>query len=357
MARAPKYPSHGLLREELNRRVDAYFVDNQLAKTGGWRFLFKALTFLAWFLLSYVALMFWAQSWWLVGLCAISLGLAQAGIGFSVMHDGGHGAAFKQRWASRLAAYSLDFIGGSSELWVFKHNVLHHQYPNVDGIDHDIIVEPWLRLTPSQKHHGFHRAQHLYFPLAYAALAMKWLLHDDFRTLIKRRLGSMKTPPIRRGKIAEILAWKLFAMGWALALPIALHGVVWTLVVFVLWAAVSGITLASVFQLAHSVESTEITPLPPDGERLGRTWAQQQLASTMNFAPNNPIVTWYVGGLNFQIEHHLFPRISHVHYPAIAPIVREVCAELDVPYHTRDTVWQAMRSHTRHLRALGRAQA
>ena len=353
MLRPPKYPRHGELREVLNESVEAYFVDNQLSKTGGWRFLRKSLLLAAWFALSYVAMLFWAEAWWLVGLCAVSLGLAHAGIGFSIMHDGGHGAVSRYRWANKLAAASLDFIGGSSRLWAFKHNVIHHQYPNVDGVDHDIIVEPWLRLTETQTRRRMHRGQFVYFPLAYAFLTAKWLLHDDFRTLMTNRLGAIQRPPIRRRQIAAIIGWKLWALGWIFALPIAVHGVAWTAAVFVVWAAVSGIALATVFQLAHAVDQTEIAALPEEGARLERTWAEQQLASTVDFAHGNPIVTWYVGGLNYQIEHHLFPRISHVHYPAIAPIVREVCAELGVPYRVNPSMWAALKSHVRHLRVLG----
>lgn len=353
MSRIPKYPRHGAFREELNGSVEAYFRDNGLSKTGGGPLLAKSAVIMSWFCCSYAAMVFWAGPWWQVGLCATSLGLALAGIGFSIMHDGGHGVSSKRKWVSRLAAYSLDFVGGSSHLWTFKHNVVHHQFPNVDGVDNDIVAEPWLRMTTTQRRRAHHRAQHIYFPLAYALLTAKWMLYDDFRALLTRRMGDLQRPRVPARKIAEILAWKLFVLGWAFALPIALHGVAWTLLAFVVWSGVSGIALATVFQLAHTVDRTEITQPPPAGERSERTWAHQQVASTANFAPSNRIVTWYVGGLNFQVEHHLFPRISHVHYPALAPIVERVCVAHGMPYHTQKSVWAALASHRRHLRALG----
>lgn len=355
MNRPPKYPRHGDLREALNQRVEAYFAENQLSPTGGRRLLGKSLIILTWLIASYLGMVFWADAWWAIGLCAVSFGLAQAGVGFAIMHDGGHGAASRRPWVSKLAALSLDFVGGSSHLWAFKHNVIHHQYPNVDGVDHDIVVQPWLRLTESQRRRPMHRGQHIYFPLAYAFLSAKWLLHDDFRTLLHNRLGTLQRPPLRWTHIASIVGWKLWAFGWAFVVPIAVHGVAWTAAVFVVWAAVSGIALATVFQLAHAVDETEIEPTPAPGERLSRPWAEQQLASTMDFAHGNALVTWYVGGLNYQIEHHLFPKISHVHYPAIAPIVRQVCAEHGVPYRVRPSMWSALKSHTRHLRLLGQA--
>ena len=341
----------------MNRRVDEYFTRNNLNKTGDWRLLSKAVVMFAWFWGSYAAMVFWAESWWLIALAAVSLGLAQAGIGFSVMHDGGHGASSRRRWLTRLAARSLDMIGGSSHLWAFKHNVIHHQYPNVDGVDHDIIVRPWLRMAESQERLSFHSKQHVYFPLAYAFLSGKWLLHDDFRTLITRRLGHVDLPPLKTRTVIEIVLWKIFALGWALVLPIALHGVGFALATFVIWASVSGVVLATVFQLAHCVDDAVLTDVPDQGERMPNSWARQQLATTVDFAPNNPFITWYVGGLNFQIEHHLFPKISHVHYPKIAPIVRQVCEEFGVRHHTQPSMRVALASHIRHLKELGQPPA
>jgi linoleoyl-CoA desaturase len=350
----PKYPKHGPMRAALNRQVAAYFEGRNGSRSGGVQLLFKALIMLAWFWASYFAMLLWAGPWWQVLPCAVSLGLAVAGIGFSVMHDGGHGASSRRPWLNRLAARAADMVGASSHVWAFKHNVIHHQYPNVDGVDDDLEAGVWLRLAESQPHRRFHRWQHVYFPLAYAFLMAKWLLFDDFRALLTWRLGSIPVPKLKPAQVVETLAWKAFALGWALVLPIAVHGPAWALATFAIWTSVAGVVLSMVFQLAHCVEEAEITPLPPEGARISRSWAQQQLATTADFAPRNRLLTWYLGGLNFQIEHHLFPRISHVHYPKIAPIVQAVSAEFGEPYHVQPTLFAAIASHTSHLRQLGR---
>ena len=357
MIRPPKYPRHGRLREDLNQRVEAYFAETGKSTTGGWRLLLKSLILLSWFVCSYIGAVFIAETWWGALLWMGSFALAHAGIGFCVMHDGGHGASSKNPVINKLAAYSLDLIGGSSHLWAFKHNVIHHQYPNVDGVDHDIVAQPWLRMTDTQVCRWYHRHQYIYFPLAYAFLTGKWLLHDDFKSILTGKLGTVRRPPLPRRKIAEILLWKLWAVAWVFAIPLVVHGIAWTAAFFVIWAAISGIALATVFQLAHMVDCTEITPLPAEGDRLPRTWAEQQLATTMNFAPSNKLVGWYVGGLNYQIEHHLFPKISHVHYPAIAPIVEQVCREHGVKYRSHPTTLKALRCHIHQLRELGRGPA
>lgn len=356
IARTPKYAKHGAFRAELNRRVNAYFEDNNLSKKGGFWLFLKAVIILGWFWLSYVAMVFWAEPYWMVALCAMSLAFALSGIGFSIMHDGGHGSSSERPWLNRVAAHTLDMVGGSSHLWAFKHNVIHHQFPNVDGIDHDIIAEPFLRMADSQTYRPHYRWQWVYFPLAYMFLSGKWMVFDDFKTMLRGQLGHMRTPTIPLKKKIEIVVWKLVTYTWAFVIPFIVHGVVWTLITFVIWASISGVVLAMVFQLAHCLDTAVLTPRPEQGNRLDTTWAQQQLATTVDFAPNNPLVTWYVGGLNFQIEHHLFPRISHVHYPKIAPIVREVCEQFGVPHRTNPTLRDALASHIRHLRRLGEPQ-
>lgn len=347
----PKYPKHGDLRRALVARVDRYFEETGKSKSGGLRLFGKAMVFLAWFFASYAAMLLAPNLGW-AALAAVSFGLALAGIGFSVMHDGGHGASSRSKFWNGLAARGLDLIGGSSALWHFKHNVIHHQFPNVMDVDDDIAAEPWLRMGNHTEHRWFHRAQHLYFPLAYGFLSGKWLVYDDFNSLLSRRMGKLEAPKPKPRVVAEILAWKTFNFGWAFVLPTLLHGWLFTLVTFVVWAGVSGFVLAIVFQLAHCVEEAEFTALPAKGERLPDTWALRQLKTTIDFAPRNPFLTWYLGGLNFQVEHHLFQTISHVHYPALYPLVKEVCEEFGAPHHTR-TFFGAIRSHVRHLYRMG----
>ncbi|MHC4832015.1 MAG: fatty acid desaturase family protein [Planctomycetota bacterium] len=331
MSAPPKYPKHGSLRSDLNQAVDAYFADQGRARTGDARLLVKAIVIVAWAVASYVGMVFLAAAWWQVALCAVSLGFAVAGIGFSVMHDGGHGASSKRSLVNKIAARTNDMVGASSHAWAFKHNVIHHLYPNVEGVDDDIEAEPFLRMAQSQPRRWFHRWQHLYFPLAYAFLLLKWHFVDDFKVAITRRLGTVAVPALKKTQLAEMLAWKVFAFGWIFALPIAVHGVLWAVGTYLLWAGLSGVVLAIVFQLAHCVEEATFTAPPAGGERLEHTWAGQQLATTANFAPNNRLLTWYVGGLNHQIEHHLFPHMSHVH----------------------STFHGALSSHRRHLKRMG----
>jgi len=351
-----KFPPHSPLRAEINRRVDDYFVDSGLSRKGDWTLGTKAGLIVTWYWTSYALVMFWAGTWWEVALCATSLGLAMAGIGFAVMHDGNHGASSKRSFWNGLAAYALDMVGGSSYVWGFKHNVIHHQFTNIESVDDDLEAQPFLRMTPVQKRYWYHRFQHIYVWLAYAFLPPKWHLYDDFACQLKGRIGSQSMPRARGWNLFGLIAGKVFALSSMFVVPLLFHPVWAVLAVYAFTSAVVGITLSTVFQLAHCVEGAEFHPHPGGGEKVRQSWVEHQLATTLDFAPDNRLLSTYLGGLNFQIEHHLFPRVSHVHYPALHRIVREVCEEHGVPHRTNPTFSAALRAHLRHLRSMGRPE-
>jgi linoleoyl-CoA desaturase len=334
--------------------VDGYFAETGLSTGGGVALWRKAAVILLWLATSYVLAMVWADAWWQAGLCAISMGLAVAGVGFNIQHDGGHEAA-GGRAGNRLAAWTLDLIGGSSFVWHTKHAIVHHSFTNVEGVDDDIDAAPFLRLAPSQRRRWYHRFQHLYAWPLFGFLPPKWALWDDFKALAKGKVGQHPLPRPRKRDLTILFAGKVLFLGWAVALPLVTgHSAGAVLAVYAVAALTAGICLSVVFQLAHCIEEADFV-VPQAGNRIDASWCEHQLATTADFAPRNRFLTWYLGGLNFQVEHHLFPRISHVHYPALAPIVAEVCREHGVRHRTHERFWPAVASHVRHLRKLGRS--
>lgn len=303
---------------------------------------------------SYVLLVFWAASWFSAVPLIVMLALGVAGIGFDIQHDGGHGSYSRSSAVNHLAARCLDLVGASSYVWRWKHNRFHHQYTNVDGVDSDIDVAPFLRLAPTQRLRAAHRFQHWYAWFLYCLLLVKWHLYDDFRDLVLGRIGSQVMPRPRGRDAWMFWGGKALFFGWAFGLPLLRHSLVGVLASYLLCAAIVGLLLSTVFQLAHCVESSSFTGAPAPGDSLPETWAEHQLASSVDFAQENRWVTWALGGLNYQKEHHLFTYVSHVHYPALAPIVRELCRERRITYLAHPTVWQALVSHARWLRRMGR---
>ncbi|MCA8922543.1 MAG: acyl-CoA desaturase [Planctomycetes bacterium] len=312
----------------------------------------KTATFFLWFAASYALLVLWATAWWTAVPLAISLGLSLAGIGFSVMHDGGHRAYSNRPGTNRLAALSLDLVGASSFVWHFKHNVLHHTYTNVVDADDDIEFKPFFRLTSSQPRRWFHRLQFLYWPLLLCFLTTKWILLDDLRDLARGHIAGHRMPRPSASDLLIVAVSKLNYLVWAFAIPLLFVDPLNLLAGYALATSVAGLVLGTVFQLAHAVEDASFFA-PEEGAPLSLPWAEHQLATTVDFARANRLLTWYVGGLNHQVEHHLFPRVSHRHYPALAPLVRKVCARRGVPVLDHATFAGALGAHLRHLYRMG----
>ncbi len=314
---------------------------------------FKTAVILAWFAGSYALLVFGGMGWVANLGFASSLALAVAAIGFDIQHDANHGSFSESHRVNRILGFTLDLVGGSSYLWRLKHNVFHHSFCNVVGADTDISAEPLLRLAPAQTRRPAHRFQPFYVWVLYALLPVGWELVDDWRDLLRGRISNHPIPRPRPLALAALIGGKLFFFTWAFVIPLSIHPVGAVIFFFVFVNAVLGIVLSTTFQLAHCVSEVEFPEQASSGA-LDYGWAEHQVRTSANFARGNPLVTWYVGGLNYQIEHHLFPKISHVHYPAISKIVETTCREFGVPYHEHETLRGAIASHLRLLRTLGR---
>jgi linoleoyl-CoA desaturase len=344
--REPRYGKDGGFHQELRSRVQTFLLSSGLPARGLPALYWKTALMFLWLASSYVLLVFAADTAWQALPLAVSLGLAIAGIGFNVMHDGSHGSYSTRPWLNRLMARALDLLGGSSFVWQRKHNLLHHTWPNVQGVDDDIDTGALARLSPGQKLRSYHRLQHLYMWPLYALLAVKWQLYDDFATIASGRMSGRPFPRPRGAELLVFVGGKLVFFALAFGLPLLLHPVWVALGTYLLVSAVAGLTLSVVFQLAHCVPEAETGP------ELG-SWAQRQVRSSVDFARHSRLLGWYVGGLNLQIEHHLFPQICHLHYPALAPIVERTCGEFGVRYSAHPTLGSAIAAHYRHLRALG----
>jgi linoleoyl-CoA desaturase len=304
--------------------------------------------------ITYVALVFFATTRWQAALIAVIAGLVTAGIGFCVQHDGNHGAFSKRKWVNKLQAYSLDIIGGSSYFWTYKHNIAHHTNTNIVDHDDDIDVGRLGRMAPSQTRRWFHRWQHIYMLFLYGFLTAKWQLWDDFVTYHRSGDGTNKVKRPEGWDLFVFVTGKVLFLMWVFVIPSFFHPFLHVAITYFFASWCMGVVLAVVFQLAHVVEETEFpTPQMPSGS-MEYPWAVHQVLTTANFAPRSRFLTWFLGGLNFQIEHHLFPDTAHAHYLRISRIVRETCAEFGLPYNSHPTMWRAILSHLRWLKAMGK---
>lgn len=338
---------------ELRRRVDEYFQRTGRRERDCWQMYVKTALVLACFVASYVLLVFAAQTWWQALPLASLLGLSAAGIGFNIQHDGGHHAYSNHPWVNRLAAMTLDLIGGSSYLWHWKHGIFHHTYVNITGHDTDVDLSGLGRLTPHQPRRAVHRWQHIYLWALYGLLAIKWQLAADFRNVVAGRIGDHRVARPRKWDLAVFLAGKMVFLALAFGIPLLVRSPGAVLLYYVVVAGVAGIVMSVVFQLAHCVEEAEFPRLREDSGRIENAWAIHQAETTVDFARRSRVVAWLLGGLNFQVEHHLFPRICHVNYPAISGVVEEVCRDFGVKYTEHRSLWAGIVSHYRWLRRMG----
>ncbi len=342
---------------ELRRRVDAYFEQTGKPRRDCPQMYFKTATILAWFFGAYFILLFAVHSAWLIVPLAAILGLALAAIGFNIQHDGGHRAYSDRPWVNKVMALTLDLMGGSSYLWNWKHNTLHHTYPNIDGHDDDIDVGFLGRLSPHQRRFVFHRFQGIYLWALYGFLAIKWHFFDDFHQVAIGRIGGHRIPRPRGSDLLIFIAGKVAFFSMVFVIPMLMHP--WWAVVgtYAIASFVSGVVLSVVFQLAHCVDGAQF-PTPQSTaqgtETMATSWSVHQVLTTVNFSRDNRLLSWFLGGLNFQVEHHLLSKICHVHYPALSKIVEELCHEFGLRYQAHRTFWSAVASHYRWLVEMGR---
>lgn len=339
----------------LNSRVNNYFKENNIKKTGNWKLHLKTIVMFAIFLTPYFFLLSMDMPFWVYLLLNIVIGIGMAGVGMNVMHDGNHGSYSTKSWLNKFMGGSIYILAGNVYNWQVQHNVLHHTYTNIHGHDEDLEAGRIMRFTQKAEWRRFHKFQHYYSVFLYGLLTFNWAITTDFlqmKRYLKRKLsyGEAKSSKILWTTL--IITKVIYFSVW-LVIPMIL-GITWwkVLLGFLVMHYTAGVILSVVFQLAHVVEDISY-PEPNDIGEMENTWAIHQLFTTANFAPKNWLVNYYTGGLNHQVEHHLFPNISHIHYDKISKIVKETAHEFELPYQEFKTMREAVASHFKHLKELG----
>lgn len=282
-------------------------------------------------------------------------GLGMAGVGMGIMHDANHGSFSKYPFINKVMASSIYLVGASKGIWRIQHNVLHHSFTNIEGFDDDINPPPILRFTENQKKRKIHKFQHLYAWFIYGLTTLSWATSKDYLHLNQfNKMGLIKSKKIFYSLLIKMTISKLFFIGFVVVMPFILSGLSFTLIVvaFLIMQFTTGLIITLVFQAAHVVPNT-IFPDLNNENAIETDRLTHQLLTTSNFAQKSNFLFWAFGGLTNQIEHHLFPHISHIHYKKLAPIVEKTAKEFNIPYHTKGSFFAVLEQHFLLLKRLG----
>ncbi len=352
-----RFKSSSDFQKEVRKRVRAYLKEEGKSGLADYRYYFKAILNLAMYLVPFVLFLTGYTSFLMTTVLWAITGLGMAGVGMNVMHDAIHNTVTRSEWVNRKIGAVIYVLAGNSYTWRVQHNVKHHTHTNLDGHDDDIETGSMFRFHPEQELKPKHKYQHLYAPFAYSLMTWKWLLEKDFKQVIQYNKSDLfKAKDQSLGMVwTKLIVGKGFHFATFYVLPLAL-GIPWYMVLWgnMVMHVVAGLILSFTFQLAHVVDKAEF---PSEEEAKDHSLLEHQMKTTANFSTKNKLVTWYTGGLNFQVEHHLFPTINHIHYPKIARIVRKTAEEFRLPYNEYRTTIAALKGHFAHLKHMGQAMA
>jgi len=342
---------------ELREKVARYFEINQILKYGNLNLVLKTIFMFSLYLSPYLLMLSGlinSIGW--VFVCWIIMGFGKAGMGMAVMHDANHRSYSKNQTMNKWMAKTLYLLGGFPPNWQYQHNTMHHGYTNIDGQDEDINPGAFLRISPHKPLLKIHKYQYLYAWFFYGLMTLSWATGKDFRQLYRYKKSGVTLSSNKTYKqllviliISKVLYYFVFILIPIVVLPFAWY---WIFVFFLSMHFTSGFILTVIFQTAHVVPSSEY-PIPNENGTMENNWAVHQLFTTSDFSPNNKVLSWLMGGLNFQVEHHLFPDISHVHYHKISQFVKAMTHKYNLPYHVQPGFFKAIWEHARMLKKLG----
>ena len=339
----------------LSQRVDDYFLNRRISKRADLQMVCKTVLGFAMWIGTYLLLMSgWFSALEIVGVYVLH-GYAQLFMGLNIAHDANHSAYSHNGRVNRILGYVFDLVGLSSYMWRLMHNDSHHFFVNVHGADTALVTGTVLRISPHDERRPFHRYQHIYAPFLYCLPTLDWVFMKDFRWLLyERRFGNRTVSKHPLSELLILFAGKAFYYTYTLVIPLLYLNVPWYSVVlgFVVMHFFLGFTLALTFQPNHFTQDSSF-PEPDDNGHLSGNYIKHVFENTVDYARGNPLANWALGGLNLHVVHHMFPRICHVHYPALTEIIKSTAEEYGFAYNENKTIVGAFVAHLKWMKMLG----
>lgn len=340
----------------LRKNVYAYFKENNIPVTDNGEMVLQAVVLFLVYITPFILILTVPMSMFSMLVLSVITGAGMSGTAMCAMHGAAHGSFSDKPWLNKLFSASMFALGGNPFTWKVQHNIMHHTFTNIHGLDEDIRSRAFIRLSRYSPIFSVNRYQHLYAFFLYGLMTLSQITKDFWQVREYNRTGITKQQQRNpAGEYVKLFVTKAIYLLIVIGLPILLTDFSWwqVLIGFFVMHFTAGLIMSIIFQMAHIVEGVD-QPLPDPEGNIDNEWVIHQLYTTADFARNNTVLNWLIGGLNFQIEHHLFPNICHVHYPAIAPIVERTAHEFGLPYIAKPTFINAIGSHLRTLKELGR---
>lgn len=344
--------------KDLRAQVKDYFDNNNISKYGNASIITKSILMFLLYLIPFIAMLGGFVGTLPMLFLAFSLmGVGMAGLGMVLMHDANHMTYSKNHRINKFLSSSLYLLGGYPVTWQHQHNTLHHGFTNIDGYDEDISGAGFMRFSPNiplKKHHKF---QYVYAWFFYGLMTISWTTTKDFKQLRQYKKDNIPLSNTTSYKqmfieliVSKVLYYMIFLLLPIILLPFSWY---WVVLGYLVMHFICGFLLTVIFQTAHVMPSSEY-PTPGDDGKLENSWAIHQLLNTSNFSPKSRVFSWFIGGLNYQIEHHLFPYVSHVHYKKLSKLVKSTAEKYQLPYYVKQNFLLAVYSHFKMLKLLGR---
>ncbi len=337
----------------LRKNVAQYFKDTKQPTHAGNKLIPRAVFLLLLFVLIRLVLIFNSQTLWLFYLCNILTGIIALPIILNIGHDAVHNNFSGNKFINKLGSGVFYLFGTSTYFWKLRHIHAHHAYTNVPDWDQDIAQSKIIRLHTKQKHLWFHQLQYVYMPFLFSIYTLNWFFYRDLKDIFSHRFGNKIIQRHPAVQIFLLLVSKFSFLFLMMIVPVLWLDVPISaaLIGFLLFNISAGLTVTLALVSTHV--GSQQAFVQPINNQLPYSWEIHQLKTTADFATKNKFITWFFGGFNHHVAHHIFPGISHVHFNAITPIIQRTTQEFDITYFESPTLISAIREHFTLLKIRG----
>jgi len=358
----PAFPPMSEFYITLKQKIEEHFSQKKISPRYAPEMLFRTILLIsAAFYFHYLSVV--SPSWSTALLCSVLAGIQYALISFMPVHEGSHASTTESPLLWRLLGSVHDYVNGASfYTWCHQHFLGHHPFTNLttgdqkeDSLDPDVCTnDPDIRrIKPSQRWYSHYKFQQVYVPILYGLLGIKYRINDMVIMFVSKTNGKIKVNPPDSWHMNMFIMGKLFFLTYRIIVPALVTSLPRALLLFAVSDLVTSYILAFVFQVNHVVPQAKWPTVDKETGKVNMDWAEMQLRTTLDYGHGSWWTTFFTGALNYQVTHHLFPYISQLHYPAIAPIIQQHCKKYNLPYHVLPNFWQALKAHFQYLAIMG----